>query len=819
MFHFFLTSLFSPFRRESVSFAGLLCFVCGTSPLFAAQIVLKDGRVLEGRIAPISRVDEKADEAGKAPATLIVVLDDGLRRVYFPKYNIMPGNPPEAGGEVFEIFKTDLRFQRGGQALAVLGEYDNSTPFDMFGRRILPLKSPGGTQLAIQAITELTPKYVRARALQIDKIPTEWDMRIATNSIPREVLTPILMNLINPKELEDRIRLVRFYIQGNLYEDAFDEIDAIRNDWNDDPDVKQRLASYYRAISHRRYERRINELEFRWKAGQFAMVKKFLAELENDEGLPEQLFQQVRRMGLRFDDFEKKRVDTITTLHNLYTNLPDDEKNEKIPPILDEIDANLSLTTLDRLATFHLYAKNKEFSDAEKIALAATGWFAGPTAENRRLSVAATLPETRELVVQYMKTGPDDSAQRQVVLAKLRTLEAGRPDLVAGILAHIDPPKESPPGDPERPGYYPFEVDSPIEGAVPRFQYVVQLPPEYDPKRRYPMIVTLNGLTKTPDQQLDWWAGTWKGAERYGQAGRQGYIVIAPNWNPAMLLDYDFSAFAHAAVLYSTKDALRRFNIDTDRVFLSGHGVGGTAAWDIGVAHPDLWAGVVPFNAVASQYIKTYVANARHVPLYLVSGELEGSTNTLSFDLNADTYNRYLNHQVNPYEVTVVRFIGRGMEGFSDEILNVFEWMKLHPRIMPQEFEVHSMRSWDNFFWGVELGNLDRDLPDYVTDPLYWPEKGTPKKISVKLQTQRLTNALRITVAPKVPNTVVFLTPEMIDFKMKTEILVNGKRFQPANGFVESSTAIILEDARTRSDRLHPFWGRLGGSPESSRRR
>ena len=805
--------------RQQVFFGVFLFLVLWTFPLFAAVVVLKDGRVLDGRVALLSRVDEKPD--GEIAVKLIVVLDDGLRRVYFPKYNLMPGTPPDPGGEVFETFKTGLSFTRGGAEMKVLGEYDNSMPFDQYGRRTLPLRSPGGTMFAIQALTELTPKYVRARAVQVDKTPVDWDMRIATNSIPRSVLTPILTHQINPTDVEDRIRLVRFYIQGDLYEDAVDEIDAIRNDWNDDPDIKQRLTSMYRFISRKRYERRIEELEFRWRAGQFALVKKFLAELENDEGLPEQLFQQVGRMIQRFDDFDKKRTETMATLRNLYENIPNDEKkDDQILPILDEIEAELSFNTLDRLATFGLYARDRTFSDAEKIALAVTGWIAGPTADNRSLSVAAELPETRRLVVQYLKTGLGETPQRQAILEQLGSLEAGRPDLVAGILAHIDPPKESQPDDPERPGYFQLEVDSPIEGPVQRFQYSVQLPPEYDPKRRYPMIVTLNGLTKTPDHQLDWWAGTWRGTERYGQATRQGYIVIAPDWNPAKLLDYDFSAFGHAAVLLTMKDALRRFSVDTDRVFLSGHGIGGTAAWDIGVSHPDLWAGVVPFNAVASRYINAYVANARHVPLYLITGELEGYGNVLSFQQNADIYNRYLTGQANPYEATVVRFIGRGMEGFSDEILNIFEWMKLHPRVMPQEFKVNSMRSWDSFFWCVELGNLDQDVPHHVTDPLHWPEKGTPRnRITVELQPQRATNSLRISVGPRVPNTVIFLTPDMVNFKEKTEILVNTKRYQPANGFLEPSVAVILEDARTRSDRQRPFWVRLDGNPDPPRRR
>ena len=44
----------------------------------------------------------------------------------------------------------------------------------------------------------------------------------------------------------------------------------------------------------------------------------------------------------------------------------------------------------------------------------------------------------------------------------------------------------------------------------------------------------------------------------------------------------------------SIRDARKRFRIDSDRVFLAGHGEGGNAAFDIGMSRPDLFAGVIP---------------------------------------------------------------------------------------------------------------------------------------------------------------------------------------------------------------------------------
>ena len=181
----------------------------------------------------------------------------------------------------------------------------------------------------------------------------------------------------------------------------------------------------------------------------------------------------------------------------------------------------------------------------------------------------------------------------------------------------------------------------------PDFTYLAQLPPEYDPQKRYPCIVSLHGAGTTAEQQIDWWAGSYDQASgrRLGQATRRGYIVIAPKWSSENQAKYEYTAREHAAILYCLRDACRRFSVDTDRVFLSGHSMGGDAAWDIGLAHPDLWAGVVPIVATAGKYVSRYWQNARNqLPLYFVSGDMDG--NRLEF--NKMELNRYLRYALRP---------------------------------------------------------------------------------------------------------------------------------------------------------------------------
>src|SRR5205814_1435634 len=143
------------------------------------------------------------------------------------------------------------------------------------------------------------------------------------------------------------------------------------------------------------------------------------------------------------------------------------------------------------------------------------------------------------------------------------------------------------------------------------------------------------------------------------------------------------------------------FSINTDRVFLTGHALGGNAVWDIGLAHPDLWAGVIPIVAESDKYCHFYWENANLVPCYFLGGELDGDKTVR----NARDLDRCLNKR---YNVMVVEYRGRGHEDFYEDILNLFDWMgRREPRnFFPKEFTVTTMRTWDNYFWWLEAGQL-----------------------------------------------------------------------------------------------------------------
>jgi pimeloyl-ACP methyl ester carboxylesterase len=238
-----------------------------------------------------------------------------------------------------------------------------------------------------------------------------------------------------------------------------------------------------------------------------------------------------------------------------------------------------------------------------------------------------------------------------------------------------------------------------------------------------------------------------------------------------------------------------------DRIFLSGHGTGGDAAWDLGLAHPDAWAGVIPIVATADHakynYNTLYWRNAKYVPFYFVGGELDSN----KMAKNAYQFDRYLQHV--GYDTIVVNYQGRGQESFQDEILRLFDWMKKKKRnFFRKEFTCESIRSFDNYFWWVEINEMPSHL---LADPEQWPPKRIKTlKVSGKIRaTDEITN---IRVSSGRAPTTVWLSPELIDFDKRLRISVSGFReVRRAKPDIE----VMLNDARTRGDRMHPFWARI----------
>ena len=791
------------FRRGIVFIWATIGLLLSATPGSAEKVYLTDGRVLNGRFTMISSIDVSPLAAGQGVGTSkpILLCDDDLTRTMVSKRLVQKIDP--APMQRLEQFAIKQPVAELGSQVASIGTILDVTQFDAFGRRTFSMLTNRGRTDVIQGLTTITPVWSQLKSLQMGGgAPVFlWDMRIATSSLPRGLLSAVLRRQINPKDPDQRLKLVRFYMQAERFNDAEAELKQVLADF---PNLEG-LDQQVKALGQLGAERILSEVEVRRKAGQNHLAYSMLESFPTDN-INGPVLQEVRDKLEDYRKIQQRGEGTIHQIDSLMAKVKDVQLKKQLQPLRDEIALELSFGTLDRLGPFRRLADDNDLLPEQKMALAVSGWLMGADDAVDNLQVALSLAETRHLVLEYLNEPL--AVRRRQWLESMGSQTGASPKYVAKLLAHMKPPVATPPQ--ETPGHFNLEIRG-IEDE-PDVIYHVQLPPEYDPYVRYPTVVTLHGAGTTAEQQIDWWAGVARpstpakapvpakavGAAnagndknaipatdvpaatggsmlagmRLGQAARQGYIVIAPEWTKPHQVKYEYSAREVAAVLGSLRDACRRFSIDTDRVYLSGHSMGGDAAWDMGLAHPDLWAGVIPIVATADKYVGHYWPNAARLSFYFISGELDdGRTAT-----NAPQWDRYLT-QVRGWDTTLVEYQGRGHENFSDEVIRLFDWMSRKKRdFFPKEFSTVTLREWDKDFWCVELKDM---LSSAMVDPNSWPApRGTH---ALKLEVK--TNAVNgLNVEMRAAKVIVWLAPsDTLTFDRPITVIVNGERISCAS--------------------------------------
>lgn len=816
---------------------GAISLLAIRSTSVAEVLVLQNGMRVRGIYAKVPSLSgdlfSSGGGTGGVDLNQVIVVDDGLRRVFFSTHQKADLQPEL---ETLELIRLDQPVSRSGSMVGQIGSFvQPPTDFDEFGRRRVTLASSKGPLEIIQGITEITPVFTRVQSLQSAR-SYEWDLRLATSSLPRETLSRILKTHLDRGDVDERLSIVRLYLQSKRYEEAAQELEAVIADFPDQSELGEQLAELRRLHA----QMLLNELTRRQSAGQHQFVEKYLGSLPAN--LPAENLLQASELQQAYARQLGQRETRLGRLGLLADELQDGATKSMLKSLLDELHLDLNFNTIDRLDDFERLADDAQLTNDQKSALAVSGWLTGGFSEDN-LPLASSLWRMRDLVRRYLNS--EHGVERDALLKEMGSEEANTPKHVAHLLAAMKPPLSppiSPPAVPngdntsvaaaapteagtvtpgpeepntpdgaagsppaattDIPGLFEFTIPGAKESSSIR--YVVQLPPEYDPQRRYPTIVSLHAASSTPEMQVDWWAGTYeaRSGRRNGQATRHGYIVIAPQWATVGQKRYNYSAQEHAAVLFSLRDALHRFAIDTDRVFLSGHYLGGDAAWDLALAHPDIWAGAIMINATAAydakrapKYVSQYWTNAQYVPLYFVGGERD----VARLKANARDLNRYLTRP--GFDTMVVEYLGHTAENFYEEVQTIFEWMELHRRNFSlAEFNVLTMRPWDNFFWWAEVDGLP---PGSIVLPAAWPEKGVGRPTEIKGAIRERKNVALITGAGQAS---IYLGPDQVDFQSPVTISVNGKTKARS---LQPDVKVLLEDARRRGDRLRPFWARV----------
>lgn len=155
-----------------------------------------------------------------------------------------------------------------------------------------------------------------------------------------------------------------------------------------------------------------------------------------------------------------------------------------------------------------------------------------------------------------------------------------------------------------------------------RFPYVYLVPESYDPATSYPIEFMLHGGVSRPEWEAGggWWR---RGYDSLKQPDR--ITVVPASWNDAFWW-HDNQADSLPEILKTLKQS---YNVDDNRVTLTGVSDGGTGAYFFAFKQPTAWAAFLPYighpgvlrNAQSGGGYRLYFENLMAKPLYIVNGE------------------------------------------------------------------------------------------------------------------------------------------------------------------------------------------------------
>ncbi|NKB34951.1 MAG: hypothetical protein GKR91_17785 [Pseudomonadales bacterium] len=286
-----------------------------------------------------------------------------------------------------------------------------------------------------------------------------------------------------------------------------------------------------------------------------------------------------------------------------------------------------------------------------------------------------------------------------------------------------------------------------------RFPYVFLVPEEYDPSRKYPVEFMLHGGVSRPEWEPGggWWR---RGFDSLKQPDR--IIVVPASWVDAFWW-HENQAESLPAILNELKAS---YNIDENRVTLTGISDGGTGAYFFAFKQPTPWAAFLPYighpgvlrNPQSGGGYRLYFENLMSKPLYIVNGE---------------------NDRLYPSS-SVAPFIDILVDAGVDHIWKVIPEGGHNTNWLPEETPLIERFKQDN----------PRDaLPDSVqwvadrTDKFHrnlWIRIDALSQSPGLLEANRSANEIDV-VARGISEFTLLLSPEEVDFSQAIRVNVNGE--------------------------------------------
>ncbi|MCA9089028.1 MAG: hypothetical protein KDA90_10400 [Planctomycetaceae bacterium] len=760
---------------------GLLGLLSVAGLLSAGELYLDCGLILEGTVVKVPGLNMLT--AGQNDFTEIrnqpfYMVDDGVRRYFVPYQHVAV--PPIDSDPFTSDVSYDLFQQKTGRSIgpAIVGAAQME-PFDKFGRRTVTLMSKGRPIHIVQGITQIRPDYAK-----IEGLTHVWEYNLDTRTIPPDVLHMLIENATDQASLSDRKAAVQFYLQADLPSLAQQELDRIAQDF---PDAAAWCQEFRQQIFELKARLGLNELQLRRESGQHQLAYYISRQFPADQ-VSADVLREANDIVRDYENAIEDRDRALMLLDVTHAQLPM-ELAHALQPLRAVLQDELHYETLGRLRPFLQTEGDDSLSAEQKLALAYSGWLLGASEAITELPVARNLWAARFLALEYLRCD-DNPFRREAITEELTNLEG----VNVARLAHMVPLLPLPFEPPTRESGTVVDVEFTAGVPAETMGYSVMLPPEYSPHHHYPLLVVMHANGRTFEDSIRLWAGD---EQNPGWGQRRGYIVIAPHHCEETATAHDYSAHSLQVVRRSIEHVRKRLRVDSNRIFLAGHGMGADACYDVGLSAPDLFAGAICVAGQVERHAVFLWENGANLSWYVVGGERDRET----VSNNAPKLNRMM---LKGQDIIYCDYKSRGFESFVEEQPRIFDWMQnitRRPLSKTMDFKIGSLRITDNQFNWVEV----HDLPERLFPPV--PADGSGRGIQSRPITAHIAPGGPIYVSHPGKSTTLWLAPELIDFDVRHRVSINSRMV--FNSFVEPQFETLLEDLRLRGDRERLYWSKL----------
>jgi predicted esterase len=142
--------------------------------------------------------------------------------------------------------------------------------------------------------------------------------------------------------------------------------------------------------------------------------------------------------------------------------------------------------------------------------------------------------------------------------------------------------------------------------------YRLFVPDAYTAAKSWPLVVALHGMGGDENSMFDAYAGEVK-----KNAERLGFLVVCPKGRDTASM---YRGAAEQDVMDVLAEVRRDYKVDSKRIYLMGHSMGGYGTWSTAMDHPEIFAALGPISGGGNA---AGMVKLKDVPQFVVHGDAD----------------------------------------------------------------------------------------------------------------------------------------------------------------------------------------------------